>query len=203
MRRPDGWDREGARVAARVRAEARSGPIVIHSFSNAGFWTYAATLSHLGPGVLERVAAAVIDSAPGFPPHVGPDFYARHSAMAVMPMILRALGRPPALHHPVLSPATRAFMRFWYLLSARARRAMERSLAEVRETGAWPLLFLYSGADRLVEPRWVEAFLATLGRRSVTAKRWEDSAHVKHMITHRSAYFGAIERFLTRAPSIG
>jgi hypothetical protein len=196
MARPDGWRLEGRAVAAEL-ARGDASPIVVHLFSNAGFWTWAATLEQLAPKTRARVAAVVIDSAPGFPERVGPRFYARYSAMAMMPMVLRALKRPPALHHRWLTPPVRAFMRLWYHASPIQRRFAERSLGRVRETGArWPHLFLYSDADALVPAAYVEAFLDTLD--DAERRRFEGSAHVTHMIRHRDAYFGAVADFLAR-----
>src|SRR5688500_4586980 len=60
---PSGWAREGARAVARAPAE---GPLFVHAFSNAGFWTYAAMLGALSDR--SRIRGVVIDSAPGFPP---------------------------------------------------------------------------------------------------------------------------------------
>jgi hypothetical protein len=111
--------------------------------------------------------------------------------MAMMPLLLRALGRPPALSHPILDRPLRAFMRLWAAASPLQIRRMEASLAVVRETGRWPVLSLASSADRLVPIEHVEAFMATLGARA-RAIRWEDSAHVRHMIEHRQAYFDAV-----------
>ncbi|HJL17864.1 MAG TPA: DUF829 domain-containing protein [Sandaracinaceae bacterium LLY-WYZ-13_1] len=193
MARPDGWHLEGRILAGKLDG---AGPIVVHLFSNAGFWTWAAALQAMNPATRARVRAAILDSAPGFPPRIGPTFYARYSAMAMMPMVLRALGRPPALHHRWLTPPVWAFMRLWYHLSPIQRRAAERSLHVVRAASAWPHLALYSGADALVPVEHVEAFLATLP--AVTRWRFEGSGHVRHMVQHRRAYFEAVGGFLAR-----
>ena len=205
MALPWGWRREGAALSARlIEALGRApGPLVVHAFSNAGFWTYAAALRSLtedrrGERVLERIGALVLDSAPGFPPHIRSGFAARSSAMAMMPLLLRALGRPPALSHPILDRPLRAFMRLWVAASPLQIRRMEASLAVVRETGRWPVLALASSADRLVPIEHVEAFMATLGDRARTI-RWEDSAHVRHMIVHRHAYFDAVRALAEEA----
>ncbi len=205
MALPWGWRREGDALARRLidRCARAPGPIVVHAFSNAGFWTYAATLRALsrhrhGQPVLDRIGALVLDSAPGFPPHIRSRFAARSSAMAMMPLLLRALGRPPALSHPILDRPLRAFMRLWVAASPLQIRRMEASLAVVRETGRWPVLALASSADRLVPIEHVEAFMATLGDRARTI-RWEDSAHVRHMIVHRHAYFDAVRALAEEA----
>lgn len=205
MALPWGWWREGDALRARLidAIEREPRPLVVHAFSNAGFWTYAAALRALsrdprGQRVLDRIGALVLDSTPGFPPHIRSRFAARSSAMAMMPLLLRALGRPPALSHPILDPPLRAFMRLWTAASPLQIRRMEASLAVVRETGRWPVLALCSSADRLVPIEHVEAFVATLGDRARTI-RWEDSEHLRHMIVHRQAYFDAIRALSDQA----
>ena len=200
MALPWGWDAEGARVARQLLAGPDE-PTVVHAFSNAGFWTYAALLRVLKrrrPAALESIRRLVLDSAPGFPERFEPRFTARYSAMAMMPLLLQRLGRPPALAHPVLSPALTAFMRAWYHLSPIQIRQAEESLSLVRATGAWPILALYSAADTLVPVDLVEAFLdaAREQGRDVHALRWEDSEHVRHMLVHRHAYFDALAEFV-------
>jgi hypothetical protein len=206
---PWGWRGEGRSLAGRVLAAVKPGDsIVVHSFSNAGFWTYAAMLRALerhprGPTTLESIAALVLDSAPGFPEQLGAGFTARYSAMAMMPILMRALRRPPALSHPLLDPPLIAFMRLWYHLSPTQIRAAEQSLAVVGTIGAFPILALYSSADSLVPARFVEAFLdaAREHGRDVRALRWEDSEHVRHMIAHRHAYFDALAAFIATLPA--
>lgn len=204
MALPGGWRREGHALAARLLATIdRTDGIVVHAFSNAGFWSYAATLTALGRHprggrVLDRIGALVLDSAPGFPPRIHPSFAARASTMAMMPLLLRALRRPPAITHPLLDRPLRAFMRLWAHASPRQLRFMETSLAVVRDSGEWPVLFLCSSADRLVPIEHVEAFAATLGDRA-RVLRWEDSAHVRHMVAHRQAYFDAVRDHIERA----
>lgn len=209
MARPDGWAEEGARLAEQLLARPE-GPIVVHLFSNAGFWMHAALLRALessaaGRAALGRIVAVVIDSAPGFPPRIGPSFYARFSAMAMMPMVLHAFGRPPALSHPILTPPVWAFMRLWYHLSSKQRRFAEESLEVIRSTGAWPHLFVWSAADSLVRPEYVEPFAASLearGRR-VARLRFEDTEHVRHMIVHRTEYFDAVEALVAAGLATG
>lgn len=194
---PWGWRREGAALARRV--ESARGPLVVHAFSNAGFWTYAAMLRVLAEGnsdALDRIEALVLDSAPGFPARLDARFTARYSAMAMMPIVLRALRRPPALSHPLLDPPMRAFMRLWYHVSPLQIREAEESLDVVRDTGRWPILALYSSADTLVSAEHVEAFLGSIRDRTVRRLRWEDSEHVRHMIVHRREYLAAVAELL-------
>lgn len=198
MGHPDGWPSEGAQVARTLEA-ADPPRLVLHVFSNAGFWTWSATLERLAPAIRERVVAVILDSAPGIPEKIDPWSYARYSTMAMMPMVLHAFRRPPALSHPLLTPPVWAFMRLWYHLSPAQRAHAEAILGVVIDTGAWDHLVLYSAADELVPPHFVEAFahrLAEAGR-GVETRRWEDSGHVRHMLSHRREYFDRVAAFLS------
>jgi uncharacterized protein DUF829 len=203
MASPWGWTSEGQKLASRLLA-LEPAPVIVHAFSNAGFWTYAAALRALeqsreGRALRDRIACVVFDSAPGFPERLDGDFTARYSAMAMMPALLSALRRPPALSHPRLDIPLRTFMRVWYHLSPWQIRRAEESLTIVRSVGDWPFLFLYSRADPLVRYEDVEAFVASVRRtssRPVRAVRWDDSEHVGHLIRHRAEYFTAISALL-------
>ncbi len=197
MARPDGWAEEGQALADRL-VTLDPARLVVHLFSNAGFWTHAAALRVLPKPLVERIEAVIIDSAPGFPERIEPGFYATHSAMAMMPMVLRAFRRPPALSHPLLTPPVWAFMRGWYHVSPKQVAAAEQSLPVVRDTGSWDHLLLYSANDSLVRPHFVESFAHRLrsAGRGVDVLRWEDGAHVRQMITHRRAYFDRVAAFL-------
>jgi len=198
MARPDGWPAEG-RAVARMLEDADPERLVLHVFSNAGFWTHTATLEALDPVVRDRIAAVIFDSAPGVPEKIDPWYYARYSTMAMMPMVLRAFRRPPALHHPLLTPPVWAFMRLWYHASPTQLARAEASLDVVIETGEWDHLLVYSAADALVPPHFVEAFAHRLREagRGVETRRWEDSAHVRHMLSHRVEYFERVAAFLS------
>jgi hypothetical protein len=198
---PWGWRQEGDALADLLHERCANGPIVVHAFSNAGFWTYAAALEALerrrARAILERIALTVIDSAPGFPARLDPDFTAEHSAMAMMPMLLTALGKRPALTDPQLDRPMRAFMRFWYYVSPVQIRTARRSLNVVARTGSWPLLVVASDADRLIPLEHVESFVSSAARmRPVHELRLVGSDHVQHMIRHRHAYFDAVASLL-------
>jgi len=192
-----GWAHEGRELAAAIR-EADPESLVVHVFSNAGFWTWAATLQTLETSLLARVRAVVMDSAPGVPERIEPLFYAHHATRAMVPIALASLGRPPSQSHPLLTPAVWAFMRFYYHVSPKQIAWSERSTQLAIDVGDWDHLLLYSAADRLVAPHYVEAFAHRLraAGRHVETQRWEQSAHVRHMISHRAEYFDRIGGFL-------
>lgn len=197
MGTPDGWQREG-RLVVDALEEAAPDSLVVHLFSNGGFWTWVAALEAMTPAMRSRISAVVMDSAPGVPERIDPLYYAHHSTQAMVPIALVALGRPPAESHPLVTPAIWAFMRFYFHVSPRQIAWAERSTTVTIETGEWDHLLLYSAADRLVPPHFVEAFAHRLrvAGRGVESTRWEESAHVRHMIGHRSEYFGRIAEFL-------
>lgn len=197
MAKPEGWADEGRALAARI-VEADPQQLVVHVFSNAGFWTHAATLAALPPELLGRIRAVIIDSAPGFPERIDPWFYARYSAMAMMPMVLKAFRRPPALTHPLLTPPVWAFMRAWYHVNPTAIAAAEGSLGIVRDTGAWDHLVLYTATDQLVPAHLVESFIdrTRAAGRTVIAHRYPDGDHVRQMVARRQDYFGRVADFL-------
>jgi len=197
MGTPGGWMHEGRDLAAAIRA-AEPESLVVHVFSNAGFWSWVSTLQTLEASILARVRAVVMDSAPGFPERIEPHFYAHHATRAMVPIALAALGRPPVQSHPLVTPAVWAFMRTYYHVSPRQIAWSERSTQVAIDVGDWDHLLLYSAADRLVEPHYVEAFAHRLrqAERGVETCRWEDSTHVRHMITHRAEYFERIAAFL-------
>ena len=202
MARPDGWAREGRELAARLRLRARrdEAPILVHLFSNSGFWTFAAALPALPEATLARIRGVILDSAPGVPPHIGARFFADSATRAMMPMALRAFGKPAALSNPWLTPPIWLFMRGWYHLSQPQQREAEASLGTIAEAGAWPMLFLYSDADTLVSAAHVEAQIdrSRAAGRDVEAVRFAGSSHVLHMLKHRRRYFEAVAAFVER-----
>src|SRR5690606_13709819 len=135
MARPDGWRLEGRELAPRIRARLSrdDAPLVVHLFSNAGFWTYAAAWRELPPADRARLSELIMDAAPVLPELIGPRFYADIAGKAMMPLLLRALGKPPALRRPLLTPPVWAFMRLWYRASPEQQREAERSLTIARE----------------------------------------------------------------------
>ncbi|GAB4200039.1 MAG: hypothetical protein OHK0013_10730 [Sandaracinaceae bacterium] len=214
---PHGLRDEGRRLAARLaRAhEVEPLPLVFHSFSNAGFWTLSATLDALAcahPFTLDAHVATILDSAPGFPESVSASFTMRTAPMAFLPGLLARLGLPPAHHHPIFEPPLRAFFGLWHVLSPIQVRFMERAPQRVRAAhaatpsrAARPLLAIWGGADVLVEPRFVDAFLARCEAEAIPVTRlfFPASAHVRHFVAHRAAYETAVRDFLAARVATG
>lgn len=205
MGEPRGWESEAAPLADEILARDPR-PLVIHAMSNAGFWSAVALLLALDQkgalGDRARLAGTILDSAPGFPERVSPLFTARYATRAMMPSLLASLGRRPAATHPVLTPPIAAFLGLWHLIARRQVRFMESSQARMCALHrGLRLLAIYGGADELVPPRFVEAFLDRAEDAGVRVERllFPDGVHVGHLVAHRTAYLGAVDRFLTRA----
>lgn len=206
MSRKDGWHRVGAELADRVASlqQRDPRPLVVHAFSNAGFWTMfafldAAKTAH--PEILSAHVATLIDSAPGFPEKVRARFTAKYAAMAMAPALLAALGRKPRHHHWLLSPPLQLFLGFWHLISPEQVAFMETSQARLLSLlQGKPLTALYGDADDLVPFPYVEAFLDRAERvMPVHRERFVGSAHVRHFAGHRTRYVAAMRAALEEA----
>lgn len=201
MRSADGWVEEARPIAERLAHAhaARPLPLVIHAFSNAGFWTTAALLDQLSPELRAAHAGTVIDSAPGFPPRVSPSFTARYATRAMLPGLLARLGLKASHSHPVLGPPFAAFLYAWHLIAPAQVRFMEGSLARMRDAHRdRALLLVWGGRDELVLPEYVEAFADDCERSGAPLTRlyFPDGEHVRHLVTHRRDYLAARDRFL-------
>jgi acetyl esterase/lipase len=216
LARRGGFADEGRRQAdALSRAhELSPRPLLVHSFSNAGFWTLAAILEALDehPFVRDAHVGTILDSAPGFPEDFGASFTARTAPMAFLPGLLARAGRAPTHTHPLWSPVLGALFGLWHLAAPSQIAFMRRALRTVREAhtprvdrAARPVLALWGGADRLVAREHVEAFLERSEAEGVPVERlfFEQSEHVRHLVTHRAVYEKAVRAFAARvgAPS--
>jgi pimeloyl-ACP methyl ester carboxylesterase len=204
MSRPGGWSREGAHLAERVvRAHAtRPLPLVIHAFSNAGFWSTRALLDALPPALRAEHRATILDSAPGFPARVTPRFTAKYASRAMLPGLLAALRMRPAHTHRWLTPPVAALLGLWHLVAPAQVRFMGSSLDAMRAAHARvPLLLVWGGQDELVPAAHVERFAADAAHAGVPVERlhFPDGRHVAHLVSHRREYLAAIADFLARA----
>lgn len=204
---PGAWARFGRELAEALEAETRRDPraVLVHAFSNAGFWTLAALADALdahAPSV--QLEGLVIDSAPGFPEKVPFWFTARYATPAMMPGLLTALGGKPRAFHPLLSPPIAAFFAVWHVLARPQVRFMEDGQRKVRAliaARALPLLVIGSDADALIPREHVDRFVRAVEARGTPVERlwFERSAHVRHLFEHRAEYFARLESFVSRA----
>lgn len=201
MSLPRGWPGEGRALAARLEAAhaARPMPLVIHAFSNAGFWTTAALLEALSPALREAHVATIVDSAPGFPPQVSARFTAKYATRAMLPALLAQLGAPRA--RPVAEPAFAAFLYLWHHVAPAQVRFMEESLAVMREAHRGRgLMVVWGGRDTLVPAEHVESFVRGCEAAGVAVEPlyFEDGEHVRHLVARRREYLAARDTFLGR-----
>lgn len=198
---PGAWARFG-RELARELAHGAERDVIVHAFSNAGFWTLAALADALdahAPHV--RIRGVVIDSAPGFPEKVPFWFTARYATPAMMPGLLAALGRRPRSFHPLLSPPIAAFFAVWHVL-ARPQVAFmgagQRKVRALIAARALPLLVIGSDADALIPREHVDGFVRAVEAGGTRVERlwFEKSAHVRHLFEHRAAYLERLTAFL-------
>ena len=194
MGRRGAWPAFGRELARELEGE----PLILHAFSNAGFWTMSALLDAL-PQAPSRV---IIDSAPGFPEKIPMWITARFATAAMLPSFLASLGRKPRSFHPVLTPVVAAFFGAWHLVAREQVRFMETGQARViaRLRGA-PLLAIWSDADALIPAEHVVRFLDRAAAEGIPVTRlhFTDSAHIRHFVQHRGAYFAQLEAFLDGA----
>lgn len=211
LARRGGFAEEGRRQAAALsRAhELSPRPLVVHSFSNAGFWTFAAILEALEehPFVRDAHVGTILDSSPGFPEDFDAAFTARTAPMAFLPGLLARAGRAPRHTHPLWSPVLGGLFGLWHLAAPTQIAFMQRALRVVREAhapaadrAARPMLAIWGGADRLVERAHVEAFLERTESSGVPLARlyFEGSDHVRHLVSHRAVYEKAVRGFVAR-----
>jgi pimeloyl-ACP methyl ester carboxylesterase len=144
----------------------------------------------------------VVDSAPGFPETIPMWFTAKFATAAMMPSLLARFGRTPRTFHPWLSPPIAFFFGAWHLVAREQVRFMETGQARVIERlRGVPLLAIWSDADTLVPAEHVAGFLDHAERAQIPVTRLHlaDSAHVRHFVQHRHAYFAALAAFLDAA----
>jgi hypothetical protein len=189
---PGAWRAFGEKLARDVDEKR---PLVIHAFSNAGFWTMSALLDAMAM----PPARVIIDSAPGFPEKIPMWMTAKFATAAMMPGLLASLGRRPRSFHPLLTPPIAFFFGAWHLVARRQiafmQSGQQRVIDRLRDV---PLLAIWSDADTLVPAEHVGAFLDRAERGGVRVERlhFEDSAHVRHFVQHRAEYFARLEAFV-------
>eukprot|EP00741_Cyanophora_paradoxa_P016639 tig00000198_g16068.t1 len=184
-----------------------SAPIVVHALSNGGFISYGYLLSAFeevearggaeggyAASARSRIRSLVIDSAPE---PLSPDLASRGyvgALLGAVRAVQRRMGRkavgPPRYEAPVLSSVGRSFFS-WYLSKREVREEIERvmGLLEHRQPGC-SQLYLYSKADRLIDPRAVEEWVERqrAAARPVRSRFWEDSEHVELFKDHAEEY---------------
>ncbi|HEU4411859.1 MAG TPA: DUF829 domain-containing protein [Polyangiaceae bacterium] len=164
--------------AAWLAAAAAERPVIIHSFSDNGSFTFCELLGALrdspeGRRVIANLRGAIFDSGPALYAASPEDFSARF-ANALTPICLRRLGLPARQRHAVATPALRACFRLYQACWASTVRRLVGSYEGVSaDYPRRPHLFLYSSDDPVSPRRDVEAFAARQRARGVSVEaRW-------------------------------
>ena len=189
---PGAWRAFGVKLAREID---RDRPLVIHAFSNAGFWTLSALLDAMS----FAPAAVIVDSAPGFPEKIPMWITAKFATAAMLPGLLASLGRRPRSFHPILSPPIAMFFGAWHLVARGSIAFMESGQRRVIDKlRGVRMLTIWSDADALIPSAHVRAFVDRAEHEGVKIERlhFTDSAHVRHFVQHRAEYFARLEEFV-------
>ena len=187
-------------LAQRLRFVAAKRPIVVHLFSNNGFFAYASLLRHPLSGDLLRdnVCAQVFDSSPGVPEPLTTTQFAI--------MFQRALeGIFSKSQWPIrkaIGLAGGGAFGALYQFKGVLRDEVKSSRQTLRQAGPLaPLWAIYGPGDHIVPEHWIEAYLEECEGRgmAVHRQRFEGSAHVEHWLVHRGGYEEVLNNVLQRA----
>jgi uncharacterized protein DUF829 len=177
-------------------------PVLVHTFSDNGFFSFCRLLHELrespeGRSVIAGLRGVIVDSGPALYAATREDFSARF-ANALTPIALRALGLPVRQRHAVATPALRACFRlyqaFWASTVRRLIGAYEEASADYPRC---PHLFLYSGNDPVVPRRDVEAFIARQQARGVRVETrcFSTDRHLGALRADPTVYRRAVDAF--------
>lgn len=182
-------------LAQRLRFNAANRQIIVHLFSNNGFFAYAALLRHPLSGDLLRtnVCAQVFDSSPGVPEPLTTKQFAIMFQRA-LEGIFRKSGWPLRKLIGVVGGGAFGAL---YKLKGGIRDEVMASRPTLREQGPLaPLWAIYGPQDHVVPEKWIEGFLQECESRQIKVhrERFEGSAHVEHWLVHRGAYRALLNR---------
>lgn len=203
---PTAYGRVLAPVAAELASEGADRPLLVHLFSDNGFIGWAAFLEALaaspeGAHVKAAIRGVVYDSSPGLWNARGPIDFARRFALGMTPALSRRVGLGARERLPVVTPLLGvAFLGY--------QAAFPRAVAAMRSAGdrvarlqpSCPHLFLYGGADVLVRPDDVRAWIARerAAGMDVEAVEIARARHVALYPTDPRLYRDAVKRFVAK-----
>ena len=185
-------------LAQRLRFVASERPVIVHLFSNNGFFAYASLLRHplSGDVLRSNVCAQIFDSSPGVPEPL--------SAKEFGIMFQRALeGIFRKSRWPIrkaIGLVVGASFGVLYRFKGRLRDEVMAARPTHRERGPLaPIWAIYGPGDDIVPERWIEAFLRESEGRGIMVhrERFEGSAHVEHWLVHRRAYQAILNRVVS------
>lgn len=188
--------------AAWLAAAAAKRPVIIHSFSDNGFFSLCMLLSVLrespeGRRAIANLRGVILDSGPALYAAVGREFSARF-ASALTPFCLRGLGLPAQQHHDLATPALRACFGLYQACWAGTVRRIVGAYDEVSfDYPRCPHLFLYSNDDPVSPRRDIEAFAEGQKARGVPVETrcFSTDRHLGALRADPRVYRGAVAAF--------
>lgn len=194
-------------LARELAAEGGARPIVVHLFSDNGFIGWAALLAKLaategGRRARDAVVGVISDSSPGLWAVRGPLDFARRFALGMTPLVARRLDRDPAEPMTLVTPLLGAAFLAYQVVFRRAVRGMLSAADHIAaQQPRAPHLYLYGGADTLVPPGDVRAWIAEQRGRGidVTAHAFDRARHVALYTSDPRRYRATIAAFVARA----
>ena len=190
-------------LAQRLRFVGEARPIIVHLFSNNGFFAYASLLRHplSGDVLRNNVCAQVFDSSPGVPEPLTTKQFAIMFQRALEGIFRKS--RWPI--RKMIGLAGGGAFAMLYQLRGTIRDEVVASRPTLREAGPQaPVWAIYGPGDYVVPERWIEAYLHECEGRgiSVHRQRFEGSAHVEHWLVHPSGYQKVLNRVVENASNV-
>ena len=183
--------------AQQVRFYGVGRRIVIHLFSNNGFFSYMTLLRDplVGDFLRHRVVAQIFDSSPGVPDPLSPQYFAS--------MFQRALeGIYQKSRWPIRKAIGLAggalFGAVYHTKSAVRDEVMAARPTFRSHSPQAPIWAVYGPGDTIVPMDWIEAFLLECEERGLRVHReiFEGSRHVEHWVVYGDAYRMMLNRIL-------
>ena len=186
-------------LAQRIRFTGQTRPMIVHLFSNNGFFAYASLLRHPLSGDVLRanVCAQIYDSSPGVPEPLTTKQFAIMFQRA-LEGIFRKSRWPIRRAIGLLGGGTFGAL---YQFRGGIRDEVVAARPTLREQGPKaPIWAVYGPGDHVVPERWIEAYLSECEGRGIEVHRtrFEGSAHVEHWLVHRDAYRALLNKVLMK-----
>lgn len=190
-------------ATARTIDDSRE-PAIVHLFSDNGFIGWAALLDQVD--ARDRIVGVISDSSPGLWNVRGRLDFARRFSRGMTPAVARALRLDARQKLPVVSPAlVVAFLAYQALFPKGVRNLLGAASRVAARQPHCPHLYVYGGADSLVPPSDVRAWIELQRARGIPVES-ELFANAKHVALYPSdprRYREAIARFVkANAPQV-
>jgi hypothetical protein len=191
-------------IASLIREHSANAPIIVHSFSNNGIWTYSSLCRR---GILTQHDKVIIDSAP----HLWYEpLTVRQEALMYTVVTLKSMsftGLIKKFEKPLLLNTFTLLLACCHIVKCcqgllgiivigdvyEMNRYIRDDLAQV------PTLFIYGKGDTLVEWPFIEEFIDRWKLRNEnieTLRFGDDVGHVNGLLKRPEEYAEAIDKFL-------